>query len=100
MLIGKQHDGRVTEIELQDFDFIEAEFLSKGEVNKNFKLYELVDQEGDVPSSLIQNEEENFQSTRDSRNDLPPSGSIPLEKDSQEPQACRSKCEKNPKTSL
>ena len=43
MLIGKQHDRRVTEIELQDVDFIEDEFLSKGEVNKDLGLYELVD---------------------------------------------------------
>ena len=82
VLIGEQPDGRVTETESQDVDFIENEYPTKGEVNKDLELYELVDQDRDAPSSLVKNVEEISQSPRDSGNDLPPSGSTPLEEDS------------------
>jgi hypothetical protein len=84
-LIREQPDGRVTKIESQDVDFIKNEYPSMGEVYKDLELYELVDQEGDTPSSLVENEEEISQSPRDNGSDLPPSGSTPLEEDSQEP---------------
>jgi hypothetical protein len=57
-LIGEQPDGRVTEIESRDVDFIENKYPSMGEVNKDLELYELMDQEGDTQSSLVENEEE------------------------------------------
>jgi hypothetical protein len=85
VLIREQPDGRVTKIESQDVDFIKNEYPSMGEVYKDLELYELVDQEGDTPSSLVENEEEISQSPRDNGSDLPPSGSTPLEEDSQEP---------------
>ncbi|GLT53692.1 hypothetical protein SLA2020_269470 [Shorea laevis] len=80
VLVGEQLDGSVTEIESRDVDFIEDEFPSRSEVNKDLELYELVDQEGDTSSSLIENGKEISQSLRDSVSDLPPSGSTPLEK--------------------
>jgi hypothetical protein len=97
VLIGEQLDGRVTEIESRDVDFIENEYPSMGEVNKDLELYELMDQEGDTPCSLVENEEEISQSPKDNGSDLPPSGSTPLEKDSQEPQLRRSEHGKIPR---
>lgn len=35
MVLGEQYDGSVIEIESQDVDFIEDEFLSRGEVKKD-----------------------------------------------------------------
>jgi hypothetical protein len=50
-----------------------------------------------APSSLVENEEEISQSSRDSGSDLLPNGSTPLEDDSQEPQLRRSEHEKIPR---
>ena len=33
----------MTELESRDVDFIESEFLNKGEVEKNLTLYEMMD---------------------------------------------------------
>ncbi len=91
VLIGEQTDGRVTEIESQDVDFIEDEFPTRGEVERNLEFYETMDREESALSRLVENDEEIPQTTRDSGSDLPPSGSIPLEVDSQQPQPRRSK---------
>jgi hypothetical protein len=91
VLIGEQTDGRVTEIESRDVDFIEDDFPTKGEVDRNLELYKALDQEKGTLSGLVENEEEIPQTLRDSGSDLPPCGSIPLVKDSQQPQPHRSK---------
>jgi hypothetical protein len=91
VLIGEQTDGRVTEIESRDVDFIEDEFPTRGEVERNLEFYETMDREESALSRLVENDEEIPQTPRDSGSDLPPSGSIPLEVDSQQPQPRRSK---------
>jgi hypothetical protein len=90
MLI-EQTDRRVTEIESQDVDFIEDDFPTIGEVDRSLKLYKTLDQEEGTLSGLVENEEEIPLTLRDSGSDLLPSGSIPLVKDSQQPQPRRSK---------
>jgi len=45
VLIGEQTDGRVTEIESRDVDFIEDEFPTRGEVERNLEFYETMDRE-------------------------------------------------------
>lgn len=97
VLIGEQTDGRVTKIESRDVDFIEDEFPTRGEVERNLEFYETMDREKSAPSRLVENDEEIPQTPRDNGSDLPrsgsipPSGSIPLEVDSQQPQPRRSK---------
>jgi hypothetical protein len=90
VLIREQTDGRVTKIESQDVDFIEDDFPTRGEVDRNLELYETLDQE-EGALSLVENKEEIPQTLRDSGGDLPPSGSISLVNDSQQPQSRKSK---------
>jgi hypothetical protein len=90
VLIGEQTDGRVTEIESRDMDFIEDEFPTRGEVERNLEFYETMDREEGILGRLVQNEEEIPQTPRDSESDLLPSGSIPFDVDSQQPQPRRS----------
>ena len=80
----------MTELESHDFDLIESEFPNKGEVEKNLTLYEMMDQEGGTPSRLVEDKEEIPETPRDSGRNLKPSGSTPLEVDSQQPQQHRS----------
>ena len=72
-------------------DFIEDDFPTRGEVDRNLQLYETLGQEEGALSGLVENEKEIPQTLRDSGSDLPPSGSISLVKDSQQPQLRRSK---------
>ena len=41
VILGKHPDGSVTEIESRDADFLEGEFLRRGEVDKNLGCYEM-----------------------------------------------------------
>ena len=91
VLIDEQPDGSVTEVESLDVDFIENEFPSRGEVNKDLTLYEMLDPNEGASSNLVKNQEEIPETPRDSGSDLQPSGSTPLEEDSQQPQPHRSK---------
>jgi hypothetical protein len=91
VLIGEQPDGSITEVESRDVDFIENEFLSRGEVDKDLTLYEMIDPNEGGPSSLVENQEEILETPRDSGSDLQLSGSAPLEENLQQPQPCRSK---------
>jgi hypothetical protein len=82
VLIGEQPNRSVTEVESRDVDFIENEFPSRSEVDKDLTLYEMMDPNEGVPSSLVENHEEILETPRDSGSDLQPSGSAPLEEDS------------------
>ena len=42
-MIGEQPDGSITEVESRDVDFIENEFLGRGEVDKDLTLYEMME---------------------------------------------------------
>ena len=66
MLIGEQLHGSVIELESRDVDFIESEFPNIGEVEKNLALYEMMDQEVDAPSRLVEDKEEIPRTPRDS----------------------------------
>uniref|UniRef100_A0A2N9FUY1 Reverse transcriptase Ty1/copia-type domain-containing protein n=1 Tax=Fagus sylvatica TaxID=28930 RepID=A0A2N9FUY1_FAGSY len=74
----------MTEIESRDIDFIETDFPSIGDANRDLDLYELEEDEGTLPSSsegggLVPRPV----IAEDSGSDLQPSGSITLDQDSQ-----------------
>jgi hypothetical protein len=83
-MYGKHPNGVMTKIESRDIDFIETNFRSIGDTNRDLDLYELEEDEGTLPSSseggglvprpII---------AEDSGNGLQPSGSITLDQDSQ-----------------
>ena len=64
----------MTDLESRDVDFIESEFLNKGEVEKNLTIYEMMDQEGGAPSRLVEDKKEIPKSPRDSRSNSQSSG--------------------------
>uniref|UniRef100_A0A2N9F6S1 Integrase catalytic domain-containing protein n=1 Tax=Fagus sylvatica TaxID=28930 RepID=A0A2N9F6S1_FAGSY len=84
VMYGEHPNGGMTEIESRDIDFIETDFPSIGDANRDLDLYELEEDEGTLPSSseggglvpcpVI---------AKDSGSDLQPSGSITLDQDSQ-----------------
>jgi transposase InsO family protein len=84
VMYGEHPNGGMTEIESRDIDFIETDFPSIGDANRDLDLYELEEDEGTLPSSseggglvprpII---------AEDSGSDLQPSGSITLDQDSQ-----------------
>lgn len=77
MFIGEQVDGSVTEIESRDVNFMESEFPSKGEVDRNFHLYEIKDPDLDAtPIQINEEREEILEPQLDSGSSVP-SGSEP-----------------------
>uniref|UniRef100_A0A2N9FM86 Integrase catalytic domain-containing protein n=1 Tax=Fagus sylvatica TaxID=28930 RepID=A0A2N9FM86_FAGSY len=84
VMYGEHPNGGMTEIESRDIDFIETDFPSIGDANKDLDLYELEEDEGTLPSSsegggLVPRPV----IAEDSGSDLQPSGSITLDQDSQ-----------------
>uniref|UniRef100_A0A2N9ER04 Integrase catalytic domain-containing protein n=1 Tax=Fagus sylvatica TaxID=28930 RepID=A0A2N9ER04_FAGSY len=84
VMYGEHPNGGMTEIESRDIDFIETDFPSIGEANRDLDLYELEEDEGTLPSSsegggLVPRPV----ITEDSGSGLQPSGSITLDQDSQ-----------------
>jgi hypothetical protein len=82
VMYGEHPNGRMTEIESRDIDFIKIDFPSIGDANKDHELYELEEDEGTLPSSseggglvphpvIVEN----------SGSGLQPSGSITLDQD-------------------
>uniref|UniRef100_A0A2N9HYR1 Uncharacterized protein n=1 Tax=Fagus sylvatica TaxID=28930 RepID=A0A2N9HYR1_FAGSY len=51
VMYGEHPNGGMTEIELRDIDFIETDFPSIGNANRDLDLYELEEDEGTLPSS-------------------------------------------------
>ena len=81
---GEHPKGGMTEIESCDIDFIETDFPSIGNANRDLDLYELEEDEGTLPSSsegggLVPHPV----IAEDSGSDLQPSDSITLDQDSQ-----------------
>uniref|UniRef100_A0A2N9HFT4 Integrase catalytic domain-containing protein n=1 Tax=Fagus sylvatica TaxID=28930 RepID=A0A2N9HFT4_FAGSY len=51
VMYGEHPNGGMTEIESRDIDFIETDFPSIGNANRDLDLYELEEDEGTLPSS-------------------------------------------------
>jgi hypothetical protein len=49
-MYGEHPNGGMIEIELRDIDFIETDFPSIGDANRDLDLYELEEDEGILPS--------------------------------------------------
>ena len=82
-MYGEHPNGGMTEIKSRDIDFIETDFPSIGNANRDLDLYELKEDEGILPSlseggGLVPR----LVIAEDSRSGLQPSGSITLDQDS------------------
>ena len=83
-MYGKHPNGGMTEIESHDIDFIDTDFPSIGDANRDLDLYKLEEDEGTLPSSskgggLVPHPV----IAEDSGNGLQPRGSITQDQDSQ-----------------
>ena len=65
MFIGEQADGSVTEMESRDVTFLENDFPSRGEINKDFQLHEMEDP-NNTPTNVIEGNIDLPQYTRSS----------------------------------
>jgi hypothetical protein len=81
-MLGEHPNGGVTEIVSRDVEFMENDFLSRGDVGQSLELYEMVESWDDTPAT----------NPGDSGREITPSGSDPQlqEDDSQNPQLRRS----------
>jgi hypothetical protein len=83
-MYGEHPNGGMTEIESRDIDFIETDFPSIGDANRDLNLYKLEENEGTLPSSsegggLVPRPV----IAEDNGSGLQPSGSITLDQDFQ-----------------
>ena len=97
-MYGEHSDGGMTEIESHDVNFIEDDFPSINEAKQDLQLYELQELEGVIPSLGEGGESQlHPKITKESGSDLTPSGSKPLDSDTQGSKVRRSKSETIPR---
>ena len=53
MFVGEEAEVRMTKIESRDLVFLEKDYLTRGEINKDFQFYEMEDPDNGVPSHSI-----------------------------------------------
>ena len=53
MFVGEKAYGRVTEFESHDVVFLEKDFPTIGEIDKDFQFYEMEDPDYGAPSHLV-----------------------------------------------
>ena len=83
-MYGEHSDGGMTEIESRDVNFIEDDFPSISEAKQDLQLYELQELEGVIPSLGEGGESQlHPEIAKDSGSDFAPSGSKPLDSDTQ-----------------
>ena len=58
MFVGEEADGRVTEFESRDVIFLEEDYSTRGEIEKDFQFYEMEDPDYGAPSHSIEELEE------------------------------------------
>ena len=49
MFVGGETDGRVTEFESRDVVFLEEDYPTRGEIEKDFQIYEMEDPDNGAP---------------------------------------------------
>ena len=72
MFIGEVVDGGVTEIESRDVIFLEEDFSTRGEIDKDFQFYEMEDLDYGAPSHLVEKLKETRSPLENSGNDYVP----------------------------
>ena len=70
MFVGEEVDGRVTEFESRDVVFLEEDYPTRGEIDKDFQFYEMEDPDYGAPSHSIKGLEETFNLFENSGSDF------------------------------
>ena len=70
MFVGEEADGRVTEIESRDVVFLEEDYPTRGEINKDFQFYEMEDPDNGAPSHSVEGLEETLNLSKNNGSDF------------------------------
>ena len=54
MFVGEEADGRMTEFESRDVVFLEEDYPTRGEIDKDFQFYEIEDPDYGAPGHSIE----------------------------------------------
>ena len=96
MFVGEEADRRVTEFESRDVVFLEKDYPTRGEIEKNFQFYEMEDPNNGAPSHSVEGLEETFNFPENSGSDLVPDPT-PMEQDHEKSQPRQSTRERIPR---
>ena len=94
--IGEEADGRVTKFESRDVVFLEEDYPTRGEIEKDFQFYEMEDPDNGAPSHSVEGLEETFNLPENSGSDLVPDPT-PVEQDHEKSQPRQSTRERIPR---
>ena len=72
MFLGEEANGRVTEFESRDVVFLEEDYPTRGEIEKDFQFYEMEDPDNGAPSYSVEGLEETLNLPKNSRSDFVP----------------------------
>ena len=96
VFLGEEANGGVTKFESQDVLFLEEDYPTRGEIDKDFQFYEMKDPDYGAPSHLVEKLEETFNHPKKSGSDyvLDPT---PMEQDHEKSQPRQSTRERIPR---
>ena len=95
VFVGEEADGRVTEIESRDVVFLEKDYPTRGEIEKDFQFYEMEDLDNGAPSHLVEGLKEILNLSKNSGSDFVPDPTL-VEQDHEKSQPRQSTREQIP----
>ena len=96
MFVGEEADGRVTEFESRDVVFLEEDYPTRGEIEKDFQFYEMEDPDNGAPSYSVKGLEETLNLLENSGSDFVPDPTL-VEQDHEKSQPRQSTRERIPR---
>ena len=72
MFVGKKAGGRVTKFKSWDVVFLEKNYPTRGEIDKDFQFYEMEDLDYGVPSHSVEGLKETLNPSKNSGSDFVP----------------------------
>ena len=70
MFVSEKTNGRVTEFESRDVVFLEEDYPTRGEIEKDFQFYEMEDPDNGAPNYSIMGLEETLNLLENNRSDF------------------------------
>ena len=95
MFVGEETDRRMTKFKSRDVVFLEEDYPTKGEIDKDFQFYEMENPDYGAPSHLVEGLNEIFNPPKNSGNDYVPDPT-PMEQDHEKSQPRQSTRERIP----
>ena len=96
VFVGEEADRRMTEIESRDVVFLEEDYPTRGEIEKDFQFYEMEDPNNGAPSHSVEGLEETLNLLENSGSDFV-TDPTPVEQDHEKFQPRQSTRERIPR---